>query len=529
MLNVTDEQLPTRASLRAARKAADTAAAEAPRTGAEPSPTAPSPTEPSATGSTPAATPVRRSALGARPADAPGATAGPATPPGNSAAAPEDGTAPATAATPVAAATPAQQHSHVEVPALSQAPDDRSEDADGLQGPAHARSARTHHVVRGLAIAAVAVFAFTATGAGVVYAKLNGNVKSLHSIENLTKPDDPAKTAAPPNDPSAGTPLNYLLVGSDDRSGENGKLTDHASGGMRSDTTIVMHVSANRKRVDIVSIPRDTMVQIPSCTMTNGKSTGATFGMFNSAFAYGADYGGDLESAVACTWKTVESVTGVSLDGAVVVDFTGFKDMVDALGGVPMCIPQDTVSPEADLDLKAGFQTLNGKQALGYARARKGVGQNFDGSDITRTGRQQQLLAAMFNEVKEQNFLTDLPKLYGFADALTKSLTVTDTLKSTKKLVGLAYAMRGIRPKNVTFMTIPIGEYPADRNRVVMTSAADTVWQNMIDDKPIAETSSKPSGSSSSGGSSTSKSTPTQTKTPAREAFNAADKTAVCS
>jgi LCP family protein required for cell wall assembly len=367
----------------------------------------------------------------------------------------------------------------------------------------------------------VAVLAFTATGAGVVYAKLNSNVEHI-DISGLTAPEDPSGPAPTPDDPSAGTPLDYLVIGSDDRSGENGRLTDHATTGMRGDTTMVVHVSANRKRVDIVSIPRDTMVQIPSCTMTDGQKTSATFTLFNTAFALGADRGGDLESAVACTWKTVESITGVSLDGAVVVDFTGFKDMVDALGGVPMCVPEDTVSPEADLDLKAGFQTLNGKQALGYARARKGVGQNFDGSDITRTGRQQQLLAAMFNEVKEQNFLTDLPKLYGFADALTKSLTVTDTLKSTKKLVGLAYAMRGIRPKNVTFMTIPIGEYPQDHYRVIMTPAADAVWQHLIDDEPLADRTPQPARPA------TKTSIPTQTKTPAREAFNAADKTAVC-
>ncbi len=136
-------------------------------------------------------------------------------------------------------------------------------------------------------------------------------------------------------------------------------------------------------------------------------------------------------------------------------------------------MPEDTVSPESDLDLKAGFQTLDGKHALGYARARKGVGQNFDGSDITRTGRQQQLLAAIVNELTEQNVLTDLPKLYKFADAVAKSLTVANTLKSTKKLVSLAYSLRSIRPKNATFMTIPIGAHPADINRVVMTPDVD--------------------------------------------------------
>jgi len=397
--------------------------------------------------------------------------------------------------------------------------------------PAHARSARSHHVVRGLAIAVVALFAFTATGITAVYAKLNGNVDHI-DVSDLTRSDDTTKADPPPNDPSAGTALNYLIIGSDDRSGANGKLTDHAATGMRGDTTMVLHISANRKRVDVVSIPRDTMVDIPSCTMSNGNKTSATFGMFNSAFAFGADNGGDKESAVACTWKTVEAITDLELDGAIVVDFAGFKDMVDALGGVPLCVPVDTVSAEADLDLKAGYQTLNGKQALGYARARKGEGQNFDGSDITRTGRQQQLLAAIFNELKEQNVLTNLPKLYNFADAVTKSLTVTDTLKSTKSLVGLAYSLRNIRAKNVTFMTIPIGAYPADHNRVIMTSAADAVWQNMIDDKPIADTTagSMPSSSSGTSKSSTSSTkTATETKTPAREAFNAADTTAVCS
>ncbi len=408
---------------------------------------------------------------------------------------------------------------------------------------AHARRRRGHRVAKAVALSLVGLLTFTTAGVAAVYQRLTNNMDVIN-VGGLVQ-NAPGSTFEPPNDPNAGEALNYLIIGVDDRTGANGKLTDRSTGGSRSDTTMIMHISKNRKRIEVVSIPRDSMVNIPSCQLTNGNATGATFGMFNNAYAYGYDQGGDYESAIACTWRTVQENAGVKIDGAILIDFAGFAGVVDAIGGVYMCIPEETISEDAGkLHLQAGWQTLKGKDALNYARARKGTGQNFDGSDLTRTGRQQQMIAAIFSQVMDEGVLSNPTKLFSLADATTKTLTVTDTLSDTTDLVGLGYSLRNIRSKNITFMTIPYEAYPADRNRVQWSAEADIVWQNMSDDRPIISSKSSTDtvgdGSGTGAGtandgagtegsdSSVTNSEPEVTKIPGREAFTADETTAVC-
>jgi LCP family protein required for cell wall assembly len=398
----------------------------------------------------------------------------------------------------------------------------------------HSRHAThtTRRVLRGTAIAATALLAFGVGTAAATYARITGNVN--HADISSLVGDDPRPTkAANPDDPNAGKDVNILLLGSDQRDGENADIGG-SFGGMRSDTTIVLHISADRSRVEAISIPRDSMVDVPSCTLSNGKKTGAYFGMFNSAFATGWDQGGDIASAVGCTWKTVEKNTGVHIDHSVVVDFAGFEKMVDALGGVPICIPNEMISKKARLHLQPGNQTLDGKEALGFARARTGTGVG-DGSDTNRIGRQQQLIAAMVQTILHKNVLTDVGDLLGLLGAATSSVT-TDKGLSLTDMAGLAYTMRDIRGGNITFMTIPWGAYPADHNRVQWTAEAATVWDRLAKDKPLdGESKPTPSKTSSATPGATSPSTPKATPTPTeskqagREAFNLDDSTASCS
>ncbi|ROS31234.1 LCP family protein [Cellulomonas sp. PhB150] len=400
----------------------------------------------------------------------------------------------------------------------------------------HSRHAThaTRRVLRGTAIAATALLAFGVGSAAATYARINGNVNQA-DIGSLVE-DDPRPTkAANPDDPNAGKDVNILLLGSDQRDGENADIGG-SFGGMRSDTTIVLHISADRSRVEAISIPRDSMVDVPSCTLSDGKKTNAYFGMFNSAFATGWDQGGDIASAVGCTWKTVEKNTGVHIDHSVVVDFAGFEKMVDALGGVPICIPNEMISKKAKLHLQPGNQTLNGTEALGFARARTGTGVG-DGSDTNRIGRQQQLIAAMVQAILHKNVLTDVGDLLGLLGAATSSVT-TDKGLSLTDMAGLAYTMRDIRGGNITFMTIPWGAYPADHNRVQWTAEAATVWDRLAKDKPLdGETTptSKPSATSNATPGATSTSTPkatpkpTESKQAGREAFSLDDSTASCS
>jgi anionic cell wall polymer biosynthesis LytR-Cps2A-Psr (LCP) family protein len=200
---------------------------------------------------------------------------------------------------------------------------------------------------------------------------------------------------------------------------------------------------------------------------------------------------------------------------------TGFVTMIDALGGVPMCIETEIASPKAHLEtLSPGLHTLDGKTALGYARARTGTGLN--GSDIARIGRQQELIASVAREAMSTNLLTDLPTLLQFLDAATKSLTISSGFSSISDMTGLAFSLRNIDRGSITLMTIPWKVAPSDKNRVVWTSAADDIWANMAADRPIAAKTASTSAPTPSGSTSTStpgsvsstSSTPTPTVTP---------------
>lgn len=399
--------------------------------------------------------------------------------------------------------------------------------------------------LRGIALTTVGLLAFGVSGAAATFAKLQGNVDRV-DVSDLVGAGPEQSTAPDPDDPNAGSPVNILVLGSDQRDGVNAEIGGEVAG-MRSDTTILLHISADRQRVEAVSIPRDSLVDIPSCQMSNGKTSRATHGMFNTAFATGWDMGGDMASAAACTIRTVQENTGVAIDHFVVVDFAGFQSMIDAIGGVAICIPNDMTSKDAGLNVKAGNQRLDGPTALAFARARKGKGVG-DGSDTNRIGNQQRLIAAMVQEVLSKNVLTDVTELFSFLDAATSSLT-TDTGLSLTAMTGLAYNMRSIRGGNITFMTVPWAPAASDPNRVEWTSAAATMWANIAADTPALgepeqpATPTTPPAPAATGEPAAPPATqeppaaepttpvaptPTETKQAGKEAFTADDTTAVC-
>lgn len=416
----------------------------------------------------------------------------------------------------------------------------------------HGRPRRSHAVMRGVALGVVAVLCFGASGAAALYVRLNSNINTIDASDLIQALPEPAVTAtgpADPNDPNAGRDVNILLMGSDERDGENEAIGGFV-GGMRSDTTIVAHISADRSRVELISIPRDSLVDIPSCTMTDGSTSSAQRNaIFNSAFGIGADQGGDIASAAACTVNTVQQNTGVRIDHFVVVDFAGFTKMVDAIGGVSMCVPNDMNAPKAGLTLTAGQQTLDGTTALAFARARTGVGVG-DGSDTNRLGRQQQLLAAMVEDLLAKNMLTDVTQLIRFLDSATESLSIDSGFSSISDMAGLAYSLRGVSSDNISFMTIPFAAARSDKNRVEWTSEADTVWANVAADQPMLQGTSQDetvtpdptatAGTPDAGTTAPDAGTappavdtpavpnPVQTREAGKEAFSAGDVTAVC-
>lgn len=285
-----------------------------------------------------------------------------------------------------------------------------------------------------------------------------------------------------PTDDDTRDALNILLMGSDRRDGDNADIGGYFAG-MRNDTTIIMHISADRSRVELVSIPRDTQVVISDCTLFDGTVVKGWKGDFNIAFANGGSHG-NAAAAAACVINTVEDLTGIYIDHYAVIDFSGFVTMVDALGGVPMCIPQAITSTTAKLHLEAGPQILDGETALAYARLRTAQTGGVSGSDLQRISRQQLLLSQMAQTALSKNLLTDVGDLTRFIRAGAESMTMDPTLASASYLVGLAYSLRGIERDQIVFATVPWA-YTDDRNNVVLLPKAEQTWEQLRTDTAL--------------------------------------------
>jgi LCP family protein required for cell wall assembly len=217
------------------------------------------------------------------------------------------------------------------------------------------------------------------------------------------------------------------------------------------------------------------MVDIPGCRRTDGTRSEPVFAMFNHAFQVGGS---------ACTIRTVEKLTDIRVDHHVVVDFSGFKEMVDAVDGVQVCLKEPVDDKAAKLKLPAGKVTLDGEQALGYVRARKSLG---DGSDTERMERQQLFLGALVNKAQSNNVLLNPVKLYPVLDAATSSLTTDPELASLRGLYQLVRGLRGIPTERVQFLTVPRKSYVYDANRdQLVEPEAEKLFARLRADQPVA-------------------------------------------
>lgn len=282
--------------------------------------------------------------------------------------------------------------------------------------------------------------------------------------------------------------INVLLVGSDTREGENKKYGKYLPPGERTDTIILLHVSPQRDKAMLLSFPRDSMVQIPACTNPQTKAAiPPRLDMINSAFNDGG---------IVCTIKTLESLTKIRIDHYIKVDFTGFKNIVNALGGIEICLPVAVNDRKAKLNLPAGRHVVKGEAALGYVRLRS-LG---DGSDIGRIKRQQVFLSQVVKKATSSDLLTDPGKLFNFVTAAARSVEMDSEL-NTETLLQIAQSSRSLLAKNVKFITIPWEPYPEDKNRVQWKQPdAENLFTAIRNDVelPGASPSAKPSASASS-------------------------------
>ncbi|MEU9174461.1 LCP family protein [Streptomyces sp. NPDC048420] len=309
-----------------------------------------------------------------------------------------------------------------------------------------------------------------------LYAALDGNIT----------PDDAAAAELARYEKERPTALvkdaqNVLLIGSDSRSGDGNGRYGRDSGTERSDTTILLHLAAGRRTATAVSVPRDLMVDVPGCREADGTRGEPVFAMFNTAFQKGGS---------ACTIRTVEKLTDIRVDHHMVVDFHGFKDMVDAVDGVTVCLDEPIDDKAARLRLPAGRVTLDGEEALGYVRARKSLG---DGSDTERMDRQQRFLGALAKKVQSNDVLLNPVKLYPVLDAATSSLTTDPDLASLRGLYELVRGLRDIPTERVQFLTVPREPYVHDTNRDQLAEPeARRLFERLRRDAPVKVTEKAP-------------------------------------
>lgn len=303
---------------------------------------------------------------------------------------------------------------------------------------------------------------------GVVYVRLASNIHRL-DISALLGEDRPARAQGP---------LNVLVMGSDTRTGIGTTKfgTDTVEGGAHSDTNLLVHLSADRQRAVVVSIPRDSMTRAPrDCTDPRSRAQDGPVRQWNRNFTLGGP---------ACTIRTLEAATGVYVDHFVVVDFRGFADMVDALGGVDVCTPVPIRDEDSALDLPAGRHHLDGEQALGYVRVRKTLG---DGSDLGRIERQQAFLSSVAQEATSSRLLARPDRLYRFLDAATRSMT-TDPGLSVGGMQDIAASLQDLGVENIELVTVPTRPYPRDPNRVEWAPAATGLWAAIREDRELPGT-----------------------------------------
>ncbi|MET8685797.1 LCP family protein [Streptomyces sp. NPDC004732] len=311
------------------------------------------------------------------------------------------------------------------------------------------------------------------TGLGYVYFKLNGNIKGV-DINAALGTDRPLDVDNGSQD--------ILVLGSDSRSGDNAKYGKD-EGAARSDTAMIVHVYKGHKKASVVSIPRDTLISRPECKTDDDRTDpGGQRQMFNTAYEVGGP---------ACAVKTVEKMSGIRMDHYVEVDFTGFKKLIDTLGGVDITTKKAIHDKDSHLDLEAGTHSLNGEQSLGLVRTRHGVG---DGSDLGRIQLQQAFIKALLDQVKDVGVFSNPKKLYDLANDATSAITTDSDLNDVKSLASFANGLKGIGAGDMKMVTLPIQYDPNDPNRVLPLEKADReVWEALRADKPIPKSATEQS------------------------------------
>ncbi|MFJ2025363.1 LCP family protein [Streptomyces sp. NPDC087897] len=334
-------------------------------------------------------------------------------------------------------------------------------------------------------VLSVLILATGATGY-LYYEHLNGNIKK----EDLTLGD---KEMADHKANAAGqTPINILLIGSDARDSkanqELGGAKETFGAPPLADVQMLLHISADRSNLSVISMPRDTMLKMPKCTAPDGKVFPASQGDVQTNESLG-------RGGPGCTVATWYELTGIRIDHFMMIDFAGVVSMADAVGGVPVCVDANIHSRGADgkgsgLKLEKGTTYVKGEQALQWLRTRYGF---EDNTDLGRAKAQHQYMNSMVRELRKGTKLSDPAKLMNLAEAATDALTVDKGLDTVKKLYDLAEEFKKVPTQRITMSTMPNVYGTGVNNGRVYPKAGDAeqLFRMVREDVPLDGKASK--------------------------------------
>ena len=330
-------------------------------------------------------------------------------------------------------------------------------------------STRFIKITTGISLAIVILSAVTWIGLGQLF----GSIHTFDAFAGLGNRPTKASSA-----------LNFLIVGSDSREGlslaDAKRLavgTTKSAAGARSDTMFIVHVSKDRTKAVLISIPRDSLVTVPAHTASDGKTqVGATHAKINAAFAWGG---------APLLIQTLEQKSNLHIDHYIEINFVGFTNIVDALGGIQVCSKVPINDPKSHLVMAAGVHQLDGIEALKYVRTR-----DFDGlGDIGRMQRQQQFMASVLRKATSAGVLLNPVKLLSFFKAAISTVK-TDSGLSQNDLLTLGQQMGKLSANKVRTLTVPLstsnGSYPGLGSVVIWDSVkAPELFNRLINDVPI--------------------------------------------
>ncbi|WP_434098932.1 LCP family protein [Streptomyces xantholiticus] len=339
-----------------------------------------------------------------------------------------------------------------------------------------------HRILRGMAIT-VSVLVLGTAGAGYLYYEhLNSKLKKDDLTLGDAMPDHKANAAGQ-------TPLNILLIGSDARdSTANQKLggaKDSFGATPLADVQMLLHLSADRSNISVISMPRDTLVNIPECTDPDTEKTypAAELSLTNESLGRGGP---------GCTVATWYELTGITIDHFMMIDFAGVVSMADAIGGVPVCVEENIHSRTRDgkgsgLKLEKGTTYIQGEQALQWLRTRYGFD---DGTDLARAHGQHMYMNSMVRELRRNTKLTDPNKLRKLAEAAIDALTVDKGINTVKDLYDLGTELKSVPTARITMTTMPnvYSQRPEARFRgkvEPMPGDAEQLFRMVREDVPL--------------------------------------------